>query len=133
MLFFVLAAALTCGNLCHPHSIAYYSDLLAEGGSGRLPIERGGFLSREPDGTLTFAPWPRGEHQRATFRGTIPRGTIAVVHTHPRHLQDPSGRDVTEAKRLRLPVVVVTPRAISVARPDGSIGQLLGEDWSAIR
>ena len=124
MLFFVLAMTLACGDLCRPETASYYAELLARGGYGRLPVEYGGFLIRESDHSLTFASWPRGSLQRAAFRGAIPRGTLAIVHTHPRELPDPSAHDCDEARRLGLPVVVVTPRAVIAVRPDGAIQRI---------
>src|SRR5688572_8963412 len=129
MLALLLAAMLSCGDLCRAEAVAHYAELLAEGGYGRLPVERAGFLIRERDGTLTFAPWGRGDYRRATFEGSIPRGTIAIVHTHPRALPRPSARDLDEAKRLGIPLLVVTPGAITAARPDGSIDALFAAGW----
>ena|SRR5688572_16794624 len=124
MLAVALAVALHCGDLCRAEAVVHYADLLARAGYGRLPVEHAGFLIREDDGTITFAPWPRGSFQRATYRGAIPRGTIAVVHTHPRGQPNASPHDVDEARRLRLPMVVVTPRAVTIARPDGTSQRL---------
>jgi len=124
MLALLLATAISCGDLCRPEAAAHYARLLAESGYGRLPVEHGGFLIRESDGTLTFAPWPRGSFQRASFHGAIPRGTIAVVHTHPRNLPRPSPHDVAEAMRLGMQIVVVTPGAVIVARADGTVERL---------
>src|SRR6185503_4445452 len=124
MLFLMLAATLACGDLCRAEAAAFYADLLARSGYGRLPVEQGGFLIRESDGSLTFASWPRGSFQRAFYRGKIPRGAVAVVHTHPRNLPDPSVHDGEEARRVGLPVVVVTPRAITAAWPDGRLQSL---------
>ena len=122
MLALVLAATLACGDLCTAEAASHYADLLARGGYGRLPVEYGGFLVRGSDDALTFIPWPRGGFQRAGFQGVIPAGALAIVHTHPRELPDPSAHDAKEARRLGLPVVVVTPRAVTVAWPDGERG-----------
>jgi len=131
MLALLLAAALSCGDLCRAEAVAHYAELLAVGGYGRLPVEHAGFLIRERDGTLTFAPWQRGEFQRARFEGAIPRGTIALVHTHPRRLPQPSRGDLDQAKRLGIPLIVVTPGAVIAARADGSVDTLFDAGWTS--
>ena len=131
MLAILLATLVSCGDLCHAEAVAHYADLLAAGGYGRLPVEQAGFLIRERDGTLTFAPWQRGEFQRARFDGSIPRGTIAVVHTHPRRLPRPSRGDLDQARRLGIPLLVVTPDAVIAARPDGGVDALFGAGWAS--
>jgi hypothetical protein len=99
--------------------------LLEAAGYGRMPFERGAFLIREDDGTLTMAMWPHAGFARAEWRGGIPRGTIAVVHTHPIGMSArPSAHDVAQAKRLALPVLVVTPSRVTAAYPDGSIAAI---------
>jgi hypothetical protein len=115
----LLLAALTCGDLCSPQAIVWYDELLAAGGYGRLPRERAAFLIRESGGTLTLQPWPDGAFRHATFRGVVPPRTIAVLHTHPRGESQPSSRDRGEARRLGLPVVVITPEGVVAAFPEG--------------
>lgn len=131
MLALLLATLVSCGDLCRAEAVVHYADLLAAGGYGRLPVEQAGFLVRERDGTLTFAPWQRGEFQRARFAGAIPRGTIAVVHTHPRRLSRPSRGDLDQARHLGIPLLVVTPDAVTAARPDGSVDALFGAGWAS--
>lgn len=124
-LVLALVLATGCGDLCRPEAIAHYEQLFADAGYGRMPNERAGFLIREADGTLTFAPWSESDFARARFDGRIPAGTIALVHTHPTKMSPkPSARDIGEAKRLGLPVLVVASRAITVARPDGSVEEI---------
>jgi proteasome lid subunit RPN8/RPN11 len=122
-LFFLVATLLT-----RPDAVAHYADLLARGGHGRLPVEHAGFLI-EAEGTISFQPWTRGDFHRATFHGAVPSGTIAVVHTHPRALRAPSAHDAEEARRLGVPVVVVTPDAVSVVHPDASVERILQGRW----
>lgn len=109
----------------------YYADLLQQGGYGRFATEAAGFLIRERDGKLTMAPWARREHKRATYRGAIPAGAIAVIHTHPRFSPDPSVYDRDEARRIAMPVIVVTPDMVAVAHPDGSVSRIVeGAGWA---
>ncbi|HEX6179289.1 MAG TPA: Mov34/MPN/PAD-1 family protein [Thermoanaerobaculia bacterium] len=121
MLALVLATVIQCGDLCGRHAWAHYADLLELGGYGRLPVERGGFLIREADGSITMAMWDSRGYKRATYRGAIPERTIAIVHTHPRTAPHPSMKDRDEARRNGLPVLVVTPGGVVGAMPDGSV------------
>ena len=95
----------------------WYGELLAEAGYGRFATERAAFLIAESDGGLTLAPWDVRGYHRASYRGGVPERAIAIVHTHPAHLPQPSAQDRAEAKRLGLPVVVVTPSGVQVAMP----------------
>ena len=95
----------------------WYADLLAEAGYGRFATERAAFLIAESDGGLTLAPWEVRGYHRASYRGIVPERAIAIVHTHPAHLPQPSTHDRAEARRLGLPVVVVTPSGVEVAMP----------------
>ncbi|HEV7767618.1 MAG TPA: Mov34/MPN/PAD-1 family protein [Thermoanaerobaculia bacterium] len=116
----VVFGMLLLGDLMGPQAAAWYSQLLADGGYGRLPRERAAFLIRESDGTLTLQPWDGGGFRHASFRGRVPERTLAVLHTHPRGEERPSQHDRDEARRLRMPVIVITPGAVVAAMPDGS-------------
>jgi proteasome lid subunit RPN8/RPN11 len=121
MLAFLLAAVLRCGDLCGAEATGHYAALLEAGGFGRLPHERAAFLIRESGGAMTLAPWEGSAgFQRASHRGGIPAGTVAVVHTHPAGAPRPSAGDRDEARRIGRPVIVITPGAVIAALPDGS-------------
>ena len=115
----MLLGVLLFGDLTRPQAMFWYATLLAESGYGRLPRERAAFLIRETDGSLTLEHWTHGSRRHATFRGTIPMGTIAILHTHPRGDERPSAQDRDEAARLRMPVVVITTERVVAALPDG--------------
>ncbi len=114
MLALLLAVSM---ELASPQAHFWYAQLLADGGYGRWNHERAAFLIREDDGTLTLEPWPSREFRHASFRGVIPARTIAILHTHPASAPSPSARDRAEARRLGLPVVVITPRGVTMAMP----------------
>ena len=117
---FVLLGVLLFSDLTRPQATFWYASLLAESGYGRLPRERAAFLIREADGSLTLEHWGHGARRHATFRGAVPPGTIAILHTHPRGDARPSAQDRDEAARLRMPVVVITTRGVVAALPDGT-------------
>jgi hypothetical protein len=117
----VVLAMLLFSDLTRPQAAFWYASLLEESGYGYLPRERAAFLIRETDGTLTLEPWPPGGRRHASFRGRVPVGTIAILHTHPRGEEWPSAQDREEARRLRMPVVVITAERVVAAMPDGMI------------
>jgi len=119
-----------CGDVCRDQAVAHYAWLFAEAGYGHLPRERAGFLIRENDGTLTFAPWNVSDFAAAHYRGGVPPNTIALVHTHPDFTSPwPSPRDASVARRLALPVIVVSKDAVTVAMSDGTRRELFGRGW----
>jgi hypothetical protein len=122
MLALLLAASL---ELASPQALHWYESLLAEGGYGRLDYERAAFLIRERDGSLTLEPWPGRGFRHATFRGAVPARTIAILHTHPAGQPQPSARDRAEAKRLGIPVVVITPGSVIAAEPTSARTRVL--------
>lgn len=119
-----------CGDLCRGEAVAHYAWLFAEAGYGHFPRERAGFLIRERDGTLTFAPWDVSDFAAARYRGGVPANAIALVHTHPDFASPwPSARDAGVATRLALSVIVVSKDAVTVATPDGARRELFGRGW----
>lgn len=66
------------------------------------------------------------------LEGTAPDGTVAIIHTHPESLPDPSPGDRRVAMAAGIPVFVVTRRAIVGARADGSVRPVVeGRLWSS--
>ncbi|MBK5259331.1 MAG: hypothetical protein JJE51_07040 [Thermoanaerobaculia bacterium] len=130
MFALVLAASLLtpdpCSDLCSRNAAHYYADLLQRGGYGRLPFEVAAFLIRESDGTLTTEPWPTRKFGHASYRGSIPKGAIAVLHTHPYTAPSPSAYDRAESRRISIPIIVITPMGVEAAYPDGSAGRVTG-------
>ncbi len=120
MLALVLAVALDVSvALREPAVLGQLQALVARSGFGRMDVEAAAFLVRDSD-SWSVVPW--GDTRRfreQQFTGAIPRGTVAIVHTHPRSLPSPSAGDYREAERLGMPIVVLTPRSITVARPGG--------------
>lgn len=87
-------------------------------GHGYSERERAAFVILWDDGRFDCYVWPNSfAWHRATFSGLMPKGTIAVIHTHPRGLPELSQHDFDEAKRLDIPVIAVTARSIAMARP----------------
>jgi hypothetical protein len=94
--------------------ISAFDTLLRKSGYGRLGEERAGFLVYE-DGSFRLVMWPpTHKFHSEEWQGPIPAGTVAVVHTHPPNLPDPSAQDRDEAQRIGAPIIVLTPRSIVI-------------------
>jgi hypothetical protein len=94
------------------------SDRIAElAGHGYFQGERAAFLVLRGDGRFDCSVWPvTNEWHRTTWSGAIPNGTVAVIHTHPRNMPDPSTHDTAEARRLNIPVIVVTRGSVKMTQ-----------------
>lgn len=98
-----------------PDAIACFDRLVRLAGYGRRSDERAAFLV-ERDGRIACVAWPsRNEYQAASWESAWPEGVIAIAHTHPRELPLPSANDRREARRLQLPVIVLTPGRLEIA------------------
>ena len=107
--------------------------LLARAQYGFSEREHAAFIVREDDQTLSFVDWPYVAQQaKAQYRGRIPRGTVAIVHTHPNERPVPSPDDVALAQRIALPVYVLTRTEIS-RTADGRVKTLVVGDWNPER
>lgn len=108
-------------------------DLLASASYGRDPKEHAAFIVVDERGELQLSRWPWGaESMRATYRGEVPRAAVAVVHTHPNELPNPSRGDVALARKLGITVYVIT--RTSVTGTDGSrTTQIAYGDWNPHR
>ena len=97
----------------------HFSTLLAAGRYGWTGREVAAFVVR--NGVEThLVHWPTSEEPHmAKWRGAIPPGTIAIVHTHRNRDTKPSRNDIRTAARVRLPVYVITPTRITVTDGDG--------------
>lgn len=96
--------------------------------------ERAAFLIQSRDGRLSLHHWPTDcQAMRKIYRGVMPWNTVAIVHTHPDARRRPSRGDFKEARRLTLPVCVVTRSGISVAMPHSDTATALLEDrtWTS--
>jgi hypothetical protein len=108
-------------------------DLLESAGYGRNSKEHAAFVVIDESGRLQLSRWPWGaESMRATYRGEIPRRALAVLHTHPSHLPNPSPGDIALARKLGMSVYVIT--RTSVARTDGArTTNVAHGDWNPHR
>jgi JAB domain-containing protein similar to deubiquitination enzymes len=101
---------------------ARFVELLRQGGYGWFKTERAAFIIREANGDYRFVAWPfTHKDLEAYYRGTIPDGLVAIVHTHPNTAKQPSPGDCETARRLAISVFVLTANNIYVATSCGEI------------
>jgi hypothetical protein len=110
-----LTAATQVQNPCNSDFFQNSWALLKDGRWGFTRFEQAAFAVREQDGHTHFVRWPLSwEDRQARYRGSIPPDAFAIVHTHPNRYPEPSDGDAAVARRLGIPVYVVTRRQISV-------------------
>ncbi|HLJ75037.1 MAG TPA: Mov34/MPN/PAD-1 family protein [Thermoanaerobaculia bacterium] len=81
-------------------------------------VERAAFIIDRGDGEIRCVMWPDADqHERASFRGSIPPGTIAIIHSHPLNVPWPSNQDIREARRLGIAIYALTPTSVTKALP----------------
>jgi len=102
-------------NRCNSDFFQNSWALLKDAKWGSSRFEQAAFAVRERDGRIDFVRWPAspGDFQ-ADYRGSIPPNAIAIVHTHPNGYPEPSNNDAAVARRLGMPVYVVTRARVSV-------------------
>jgi hypothetical protein len=88
------------------------------------------FIVRSADGSYDFISWPNtGERYAATWHGPIPSGTLAIAHTHPVTMPQPSRNDVKIAMRLNLPFVIISRTHVFVVDSTGKTRVLASDGW----
>jgi hypothetical protein len=96
-----------------------FMHLLREAKFGSVSHERAAFLVLQRDG-VHCVDWPAtNDYQMATWSGPKPPGVVAVAHTHPLTLPQPSPHDVEQAQRSRMPMFVLTPMTVYLVYPSG--------------
>lgn len=123
----LLAVALTIAypfnaqTVARPEVQACFDRLLAGSYYGHAGYERAAFLVLQ-DGKLACQEWPPSFSFRSEkWTGSVPEGTVAIAHTHPRDERRPSRADMETAAALGVPVIVVTQPWIGLGATDGSI------------
>ena len=96
---------------------------------GFSDVESAAFLVRTPSGRMSMIPWAGSKFDNeAKWVGPIPKGVIAIAHTHGNRSPRPSTVDAKTARRTGLPVIVVT--SFRVVKTTGGKPQLIARsDW----
>lgn len=105
--------------------------LLEEAALGSSQFEHAAFALYTDDGHVIFARWPVTKAKcRAAYRKSVPPNAFAIVHTHPNSRPLPSWDDDDTARRLGMPVYVVT--RVGVARTTGDkVSFVQAGNWRA--
>lgn len=113
-----------------PRVREHFWSLLRDSFYGHAKVEEAAFVVRNADGRLGIVRWPSsGVPNEARWPGLFPKGTVAIVHTHPNSYPEPSRVDVRTARVRRVPVYVVTRMKITKTTGGASITVVRG-DWS---
>lgn len=90
------------------------------------------FFVRDANGVISSVDWPHtGNRTSEHYNGAIPAGTVAIVHTHPLQADEhPSRGDIAQARKIGLPIYVVTRMNLYVVDPNGDVIKLFaGTNW----
>src|SRR5688572_18930691 len=113
-LFSLLVLAAVPDFTADPAARAFLWQMVADARYGFSETEEAAFVVRGADGGISFVRWPRaGVKNQARWPGAFPPGTIAIVHTHPNRIPDPSQLDERAARRKGIPIYVLTRTRIT--------------------
>ena len=105
-------------------------ELLKTANYGQSSKEHAAFLVLDGDGEMQLVQWPwEAESLRASYKGAIPAGTVAIAHTHPNGLPNPSPGDKALALKLALPLYVLTRSSITMTE-GGRTELVVRGDWN---
>jgi proteasome lid subunit RPN8/RPN11 len=122
MLTFVVAAMIgvELGQIDR-RVMGFFTDIVLRASVTKDYAESAAFLVTDGDDVQCLLWPPSNEYQKHSYRGIVPSGTIAIVHTHPVERPAPSNADIAQATQLRLPMYVLTRSTITVITPfDGT-------------
>jgi hypothetical protein len=125
----VMLSAPVGDDIAHRDSVQdYFWELLCETRYGFARTEEAAFVVRDADGQISFVRWPRSETPDvARWIGPFPEGVIAIVHTHPNWLPQPSKVDARLARRRQVPIYVITRGR--VVRTSGQQTEVVLTNW----
>ncbi len=107
------------------------SHLVRLSGYSRRAEERAGFLVIDEAGHFHLQAWPASNRYHAEeWSGALPRGTVAIAHTHPIATPAASMHDCAEALRLGIPMFVLTPDSVVlIGASDGKPHSIASRGW----
>jgi hypothetical protein len=105
--------------------------LWEEAGFGGEPRECAAWVLAVDASHVRWQAWPDGRgYIRARWKGPVPAGAVAIVHTHPAMVDPrPSSQDIETARRIGIPVYAVSRAGIWKAEPDGLVVAVDDKDW----
>jgi proteasome lid subunit RPN8/RPN11 len=114
--------------------LAVLRDLAMRGAQQPNEQEVAAFVVRDADGSISTVMWPHTANRRSEhYDGTIPVGTVAIAHTHPLFAERPSRGDIEQARRIGLPVYVITRWNLYVVDSTGTVVPLIKQkNWARL-
>jgi hypothetical protein len=101
---------------------SYFSYVLRASLTAQTDTERAAFIIGHEDGSLSCQLWPpMNRYHQEVFHGSLPPGTLAIIHTHPNGSPRPSVEDQLEADRLGIPIYVLTRLEVFKAEPGQTV------------
>ena len=103
--------------------------LLRDSYFGFAKTEEAAFVVKKPNGEYGLVRWPdTAVPKESRWVGAFPEGTIAIAHTHPNDLPQPSRADVRTARLRKIPVYVITRLRITKTTGGKAVTVMTG-DW----
>lgn len=120
------------GVLRDRSALVCFAHLVKQSYSGFATFESAAFLVLQADHSLRCIDWPSTHgFKQAQWSGPMPAGVVAMAHTHPLSTPFASPDDIKLAKRIGMPIFVLTPNMISVIHADGRVETLTYRPWTA--
>jgi proteasome lid subunit RPN8/RPN11 len=116
-----------------PQVLAFLQDLAVRGAYQVDHQEVAAFIVQDGNGVTSSVLWPHTANVRSErYRGAIPAGTVAIAHTHPLYAERPSRGDIEQAKKIGLPIYVITRWNLYVVDPSSgaSIALIKNKNWT---
>lgn len=115
-----------------PQVLAIMQDIALRGAHQFDQQEVAAFLVRDANGVISCVMWPHTANRRSEhYDGVVPAGTVAIAHTHPTFAERPSHGDIEQAKKIGLPIYVITRWNLYVVDATGAVMPLIEKrDWA---
>jgi proteasome lid subunit RPN8/RPN11 len=115
-----------------PRVLAVMQDIALRGAHQFDQQEVAAFLVRDANGAILSVMWPHTANRRSEhFDGAVPAGTVAIAHTHPLFAERPSSGDIAQARKIGLPIYVITRWNLYVVDAVGTVMPLIEKrNWA---
>lgn len=113
-------------------ALAVMQDIALRGAHEVDQQEVAAFIVRDANGAISSVLWPHTANRSSEhYDGVIPAGTVAIAHTHPIFLEHPSSGDIAQARRIGLPIYVITRWNLYVVNATGAVMRLIeNRNWT---
>ena len=115
-----------------PQVLAVMQDIARRGALQTDQQEVAAFLVRDESGAIASSLWPHTANRRSEhYEGAIPAGTVAIAHTHPIFAERPSRGDIEQARKIGIPIYVITRWSLYVVDETGDVTALIAHrNWT---